>query len=132
MNTIIARLKNIRLGKILTIFLAGILVLLSTACTDGLFNKNVEQVKPVKMIYEGAEKPDKRADIERGLPKKTLEDFDKSQPGGQIQRESDLSDRVEDRLDKVKGAFDDASKFIRDDAKEAMEKHEAEPGPGLP
>jgi|SRR4028118_51463 outer membrane protein assembly factor BamD (BamD/ComL family) len=131
MNKVKAWLKTNRLKQILMVFLAGILVLVSTACEGGFFTKNADGVKEVKTLYQGAEAPEKRADVEKALPLKTLKDFEKSKPGGLIQRESDLDDRVEDRLEKVKDSFDEASKFIKEDAKEALERHEASPKPGL-
>lgn len=122
MNQVIGWLKDIQIARrILTILLAGILVFVSTACNGGLFTKK-EEVKEVKTLYQGAEVPAKRPDVERALPKKTLKDFEKSQPGGQIQRESEIGDRVENRLNKVKESFGEASKFIREDAKEAGER----------
>lgn len=68
----------------------------------------------------------------KGLPKKTLEDFEQPKPGGQIQRESDPGERLQDRLGAVKQAFDEASDFIHEGAEEALERHETESGPGLP
>lgn len=83
------------------------------------------------LLYPGAESPAQRADVEKSLPIKTLKDFETSQPGGQIQREDDFGNRVQDRLGAVKESFDKASDFINDDAKEALDNHEAVATPGL-
>jgi hypothetical protein len=87
--------------------------------------------KQVKTIYPGAETPGKRTDVEKALPKIDQQDFSKSEPGGQNQRQEDLGDRVENRLNTVKKSFDKASEFINKDAKEALDRHENEPKPGL-
>jgi hypothetical protein len=93
--------------------------------------KSADQVKKVRTIYPGAETPAKRTDVEKALPQINQEDFSKSKPGGQIQRKEDLGDRVENRLSTVKKSFDKASEFINQDAKEALDKHENVPKPGL-
>lgn len=67
----------------------------------------------------------------KALPKKTLEDFEQPKPGGQIQREPDLGERIQDRLVVVKETFDKASDFINEGAGEAKERHETVPTPGL-
>jgi outer membrane protein assembly factor BamD (BamD/ComL family) len=131
MNKVIAWLKSGRLKQILTVVLAGLLVFVSTACNGALSAKNADQVKKVKTIYPGAETPAKRTDVERALPQINERDFEKSKPGGQIQRDSDLGDRVENRLSTVKKTFDKASEFIKEDAKEALDKHENVSKPGL-
>jgi hypothetical protein len=131
MNKLIAWLKSAKLKQILTVFLAGILLFVSTACNGAVSAKSAEQVKKVKEIYPGAEQPAQRQNVERRLPKITQQDFEKPEPGGQIQRGSDFDDRVENRLSTVKKTFDKASEFIKEDAKEALERHEDVPKPGL-
>ncbi len=131
MNKVIAWLKSSKLKQILTVFLAGILLFVSTACNGALSAKKAEQVKKVKEIYPGAEQPAQRPNIERGLPKISEQDFEKPEPGGNIQRDSDFDDRVENRLNTVKKTFEKASEFIKEDAKEALERHEDVPKPGL-
>lgn len=71
------------------------------------------------------------ADVERNLPIIDMQDFESPEPGGQIQRQSDVGDRVEDRLSTVKGAFEKAGEFINEGAEDALERHEALPKPGL-
>lgn len=83
------------------------------------------------LLYPGAESPTERLKVEKSLPIKTLKDFETSQPGGQIQREDDFGNRVQDRLGAVKESFDNASDFINEGAKEALDNHEAVPTPGL-
>jgi hypothetical protein len=82
-------------------------------------------------LYPGADKQLNRPEVEKALPKITLENFETSEPGGQIQRESELGDRIQDRLGTVKQTFDKASEFIHDSAEEALDRHEAAPQPGL-
>jgi hypothetical protein len=81
--------------------------------------------------YPGAEVQGRPADEERAIPQIDLKDFEKSEPGGQIQREDSVGDRIQDRLSTVKDAFDKASDFINEDAGEALERHEEAPKPGL-
>jgi hypothetical protein len=83
-------------------------------------------------LYPGADKQLNRPEVEKALPKKTLEDFETSEPGGQIQRESDLGDRVQDRLGAVKQAVDKASEFLNEGADKALEGNENVDNPGLP
>lgn len=128
MNKVMAWLKSSRLKQILTVFLAGILVFVSTACSGAVSAKSADKVKT---IYPGAEAPAKRPDVEKALPQINPEDFSKSKPGGKIQRQEDLGDRVENRLSTVKKSFDKASEFINKDAKEALDRHENVPKPGL-
>lgn len=84
-----------------------------------------------EILYPGAEEPINRVDVEKALPKISMDDFKSPEPGGQIQRESDAGERLQDRLSVVKEAFDKASDFISEDAQEALERHEALPRPGL-
>jgi hypothetical protein len=81
----------------------------------------------VETLYPGAESPANRPDVEKALPKKTLQDYETSEPGGLNQRKSSLGDRVQDRLAEVKETFEEASDFIGEDAQEALQRHE-EPG----
>jgi hypothetical protein len=86
---------------------------------------------PEGIMYPGAESPSERLEVEKSLPIKTLKDFETPQPGGTIQRQDDFGDRVQDRLGAVKETFDKASEFINEDAKEALDNHEAVATPGL-
>ncbi|NEQ29382.1 MAG: hypothetical protein F6K28_62785 [Microcoleus sp. SIO2G3] len=131
MSKVVAWLKSGRFKQVLTVFLAGILVFFSTACNGALSAKKAEQVKTTKIIYPGAEQPAERSDVERALPKINQQDFEKPALGGNIQRDSDFDDRVENRLKTVKKTFNKATEFIKEDAKEALERHEDVPKPGL-
>jgi len=84
-------------------------------------------IAAVETLYPGAESPANRPDVEKALPKKTLQDYETSEPGGLNQRKSSLGDRVQDRLAEVKETFEEASDFIGEDAQEALQRHE-EPG----
>lgn len=96
-----------------------------------ILSKQLIASNPEGILYPGAESPAERPEVEKSLPIKTLKDFETPQPGGTIQRQEDFGDRVQDRLGAVKGAFDKASDFISEDAKEALDNHEAVPTPGL-
>lgn len=87
-------------------------------------------IAEVEKLYPGAQKPGMQKEIEKALPKIAQEDFQSPEPGGQIQRESNIGSRVKDRLSAVKETFDEASDFIHDSADEALEKHEASFKPG--
>ncbi|NEQ29381.1 MAG: hypothetical protein F6K28_62780, partial [Microcoleus sp. SIO2G3] len=84
-------------------------------------------IAAVETLYPGAESPANRPDVEKALPKKTLEDFKKSKPGGQNQRTGNYGERIQERLTEAKEAFDEAGEFITEDAEEALQRHE-EPG----
>jgi hypothetical protein len=72
-------------------------------------------------LYPGADKQSNRPEVEKALPKKTLEDFEKPEPGGLIQRESSIGDRIQDRLETVKDTFGQASGFVRESARKTGE-----------
>lgn len=85
-----------------------------------------------KAQYPGSNELQGRpADTQKDLPIIDMQDFESPEPGGQIQRESNVGNRIQDRLSRVKEQFDEASEFISDDAEEARERHQAVPKPGL-
>jgi hypothetical protein len=84
-------------------------------------------IAAVETLYPGAESPANRPDVEKALPKKTLQDYVESEPGGQNQRRANYGDRIQERLTEAKEAFDEAGEFITEDAQEALQRHE-EPG----
>ncbi len=84
-------------------------------------------IAAVETLYPGAESPANRPDVEKALPKKTLQDYEQSEPGGQNQRTGNYGERIQERLTEAKEAFDEASSFINEDAQEALQRHE-EPG----
>ena len=77
-----------------------------------------------EILYPGAETPNGRAEKEAELPIKTLKDFQQPKPGGLIQREPNLGDRVGDRIGTVKEAVKEASEFLNDKASEASQRPE--------
>ncbi|HEY9635614.1 MAG TPA: DUF6658 family protein [Coleofasciculaceae cyanobacterium] len=83
-------------------------------------------------LYPGADKQLKRPEVEKALPKITLEDFETSEPGGQIQREGSIGERIQDRLSTVKETVDKASEFLNEGADKALEGNEKVDNPGLP
>ncbi len=140
--------KQLRLSRILTVFLATAVLFMGTAFNSvnqlgahpndtlvqvgGANNyKKLIASKEEGILYPGAESPAERLEVEKSFPIKTLKDFETAQPGGQIQREDDFGDRVQDRLSTVKETFDKASDFINEGAKEALDNHEAVSTPGL-
>jgi len=166
--------KQLGLRQILTVFLATVVLFVSTACNTGDMrgarpdnppvqagggnnpykrggdtNTNFNLSPDPKVSNQGAKSERNRADLPiiskqliasqetlypapklqgqpadegRSLPIKTLKDFETSEPGGQIQRESNVGDRVQDRLEAVKNAFDKASDFIGEGANEAAQE----------
>ena len=76
-----------------------------------------------KLIYPGTEAENK------AIPRVTTKNVNKPQPGGLIQREDNIGDRIEDRLETVKEAIQDASSFLGDKADEAAARPELQPNP---
>jgi hypothetical protein len=75
----------------------------------------------------GSEIEGSPADEQHALPIVGQDDFKASEPGGQIQRESNIGDRIKDRLSTVQETFGEASEFIGEGAKEASQKEINEP-----
>lgn len=182
MNRFIAFFKKLRLRQLLTVFLAGVLLIASTACsgatnaqganpdnpavqaggennpyksggsssanlkmsTDPKVNKSggnqaslqlnslqlIALNKESEMLYPGAETPAGRAQKEAEFPMKTSKDFAKPEPGGLNQRNPDLGERLENRLEQVQGAFKEATDFARE-ADEAGQRPEFQSNPAL-
>ncbi len=186
MNRLTTFFKKLRLRQILTVFLAGALLIVSTACsgattqganpnnpavqaggannpyksggdaytnlkmsTDPKVNTskaksqgdqaNLEQSsqqliatnKESGMLYPGAETPAGRAEKQAELPKITEKNFEQAKSGGLNQRNPSLGERAENRIEKVKEAFKDASKFTKEKADEAGERPELQSNPAL-
>ncbi|MEH2425765.1 MAG: DUF6658 family protein [Nostoc sp.] len=174
MNTVRVFLKKIRLRQILTIFFAGLLLIVSTACsganaqganpqnpavqaggannpyknggdnytnnrmstdpkiTNPKANQGRDQAslqpssqlliatnRESEILYPGAETPAGRVQKEAELPIITDKDFQQPEPGGLIQDESNVGDRVKDRLETVKEAVEEASGFLKKKPNEA-------------
>jgi hypothetical protein len=81
-----------------------------------------------RLLYPGAETPQGRAYKEGELPIITEKDFRPKQ-SGLIQRESDLGDRVKDRIGTVQEQVKEASGFLKDKADEAGARPELQPNP---
>ncbi|MBN3874090.1 MAG: DUF6658 family protein [Nostoc sp.] len=186
MNAVRVFLKKIRLRQVLTIFFAGLMLIVSTACsganaqganpqnpavqaggannpyknggdkyTDYRMSTDPKIVNPKanqgrdeaslqpssqlliatskesEILYPGAETPAGRIKKEGELPIITDKDFQQPEPGGLIQNEPNLGDRVQDRLDTVKGAVEEASGFLKDKADEASARPELQKNPAV-
>ncbi|MBD2445917.1 hypothetical protein H6G76_01860 [Nostoc sp. FACHB-152] len=159
-------LKKLRVRQIVTVFLAGLLLIVSTACTSGdqtganpnnpavqaggannphknggdKYTRNVSALpsdlliatnSESEILYPGAETPQGRVEKEKELPIITRENFQQPEPGGLIQNQSDLGNRVSDRLETVKEQFQDASSFVQDKAAEASARPELQKNPAV-
>ncbi len=81
-----------------------------------------------KILYPGAETPQGRAYKEAELPIITEKDF-RPEPGGLIQRNPDLGERLEERIETVKEKVEEASGFLKDKADEAGARPELQANP---
>lgn len=177
MKHLTALLKKLRLRQMLTVFLAGLLLMVNTACasadntqganpnnpavqaggannpykgggdkyTDSKMSKSgldqasldinsqliATAVNTEKKLYPGAETPEGRAFKEAELPIKTAKDFEQPEPGGLIQREQNVGERIQDRLETVGKAFQDATSFVKDKADEAGARPETQTNPAV-
>lgn len=166
MKRLTAFFKQLRLRQIVTVFLAGVLLIVSVACSganaqganpnnpavqagggnnpykaggDNYTNLKMSTDSKVdttnakskgnqanlplnsqqliaasrepEILYPGAETPEGRAEKEAELPIKTNEDFQQPKSGGLNQRNPNLGERLEDRVEKAKEAFEEASQF---------------------
>jgi hypothetical protein len=185
-NAVRVFLKKIRLRQILTIFLAGLLLIVSTACSGAnaqganpqnpavqaggannpyknggdkynnyrmstdpkIANPKASQGrdqaslqpssqlliatnKESEILYPGAETPAGRIQKEAKLPLITDKDFRQPEPGGLIQNEPNVGDRVQDRLETVKENFEEASGFLKNKADEASARPELQKNPAV-
>jgi hypothetical protein len=185
-NVLRAFLKKLRPRQVLTIFLAGLLLVVSTACsganvtganpqnsavqaggannpykdggdkytnyqmstdpkvTNTKANKQQHQasVQPSsqfliatnresELLYPGAETPAGRVNKEAELPIITDKDFRQPEPGGLIQREPNLGNRVQERIETVKEEFEEASGFLKEKADEAGSRPELQKNPAV-
>ena len=185
MNKLTAFFKKLPLRQILTVFLAGVLLMASTACsgvtTQGANPENpavqaggannpyksggdnytdlnmstdpkVTNTKPtserdqanlqlsglvavvnkeVELLYPGAETPAGRAVKEAEFPVITGKDFVQAEPGGLNQRNPDVGERFENRIEQAKEAFQEAASFVQDKAEEAGKRPEMQSNPAL-
>lgn len=186
MNRLTAFFKKLRLRQVLTLFLAGVLLIASTACSgattqganpdnpavqaggannpyksggDGYTNlkmstdpkvnntkakSQADQAnlqlnslqliaanKESELLYPGAETPAGRAEKEAQFPIKTSKDFVEPKPGGLNQRNPNLGERIENRIEQAQEAFKEAGDFAKDKADEAGERPEFQSNPAL-
>lgn len=173
MKQIVAFFEKVQLRQIITVFLAGITLLITTACNTG----DVQGARPDNPPVQagGMNNPHKgggdgytqykaspnasvngerdRADLQltykqlvaantsadSGLiypgsetagaadRNATPSNPEQARPGGLIQREPNLGERVGERLETVTEAFQDAGSFLKDKASEAQERPELQP-----
>lgn len=179
MNRLTAFFKKLRLRQILSVFLAGVLLIASTACngatTQGATPDNpavqaggannpyksggdsytdlntstdpkvsntkaksqgdqanlelkyqnlIALDKESELLYPGAETPAGRAKKQAELPIITEKDFEQPEPGGLNQRNPDVKERFENRIEEVKESFQDASGFVKEKSDEASQRPE--------
>lgn len=174
MKQLTTLVKNLRLRQILTVFIAGLALFITTACNSGV---NAEGARPnnppvqaggMNNPYKGGGDAytDKQASTEgdraslqiksdrqialnneskliypgdnaagnttgnNSASKVTPQNINQAQPGGLIQREDNIGDRIGDRLDTVKEAFQEAGSFLGDRADEAAARPELQVNPG--
>ena len=87
--------------------------------------------KESELLYPGAETPAGRAEKQAEFPIKTAKDFEQAEPGGLNQRNPDLGDRLQNRLEQAQEAFKDAASFTKDKADEAGGRPEFQSNPAL-
>lgn len=173
MNRLITFLKQLRLRQIVTVFLAGMLLIVSTACNSATAQGSNPNNPPVQaggannpykgggdaytdlskskgdrasvessklklttateneLLYPGAETPAGRAVKETQLPIKTSEDFTQPRAGGLNQRNPELGERVENRVEAAKDAFKEAATFVKEKSDEAGRRPEFQSNPAL-
>ncbi|MBD2436108.1 DUF6658 family protein [Nostoc sp. FACHB-110] len=159
-------LKKLRVRQIVSVFFAGLLLIVSTACTSGdvtganphnpavqaggannpyknggdKYTRNVSALpadlliatnSESEILYPGAETPQGRVEKEKELPIITKENFQQPEPGGLVQNQSDIGNRVSDRLEIVKEQFQEAGSFIKDKASEASARPELQKNPAV-
>ena len=83
------------------------------------------------ILYPGAETPAGRAEKETELPIKTNKDFTQPKVGGLNQRNADLGDRVENRVEAATDAFKEAAGFVKDKSDEAGRRPELQSNPAM-
>ena len=83
------------------------------------------------ILYPGAETPAGRAEKESKLPVKTSKDFTEPRLGGLNQRNADLGERAENRVEAASDAFKEAAGFVKDKADEAGRRPEFQSNPAL-
>lgn len=171
MKQVAAFFKKLRLRQILTVFLVGLTLFVTTACNTGNTQGARPNNPPVQAggannpyknggdnytkYNQSTEAPEKGnlSDLQlisgqlialnnesklnypgtdtvpNTVPEITVKNANKPQPGGLIQREPNIGDRIEDRLETVKEAIEDATSFLGNKADEASARPEFQPNP---
>lgn len=173
-------LKKLQVRQILTVFLAGMLLIVSTACSGASTQAANPQRTPVETIgankpnnsggdkytnsrpasqsrnqkgdqaslplnsklllaankeseilYPGAETPSGRIKKEAELPIITEEEFERPEPGSLIQKQSDLGNRIQERVETVTESIGKASGFLKETADEASARPELQKNPAV-
>jgi hypothetical protein len=87
--------------------------------------------KESEILYPSAETPAGRINKEAELPFITDKDFQQPEPGGLIQDEPNIGDRIQDRIETVKEAVEEASGFLKDKRDEAGARPELQKNPAV-
>jgi hypothetical protein len=172
--------KKLQVRQILTVFLAGMLLIVSTACSGANTQAANPQRTPVETIgvnkphsnssdkytnsrptsesrnqkgdqaslplnsqlllaankeseilYPGAETPSGRIKKEAELPIITQEEFERPEPGSLIQKQQDLGNRIQERVETVTESISKASEFLKETADEASARPELQKNPAV-
>jgi len=89
----------------------------------------IAAIKESEILYPSADTPAGRAEKEAELPIITTKDFTQAEPGGLNQRNPDVGERIENRIEAAKEAFKDASGFVTKKADEAGQRPEFQSNP---
>ncbi|MDF5732819.1 MAG: hypothetical protein PUP92_33710 [Rhizonema sp. PD38] len=130
MKNLTAFLKELRVRQTITVFLAGLLLIVGTTCGSqyaqaaNLDNPAVQASPQIntklliaannesELLYPGAETPQGRLVKEKELPIITEESAEQPKKGGLVQRDSGVGTRLQERVETVKEAVDKASDFL--------------------
>ncbi len=132
MKNLTAFLKKLQLRQTITVLVAGLLLIVGTTCGNqyaqaaNLDNSAVQASLQIntklliaannesELLYPGAETPQGRLAKEKELPIITEKSIEQPKKGGLVQREANVGTRVKERVETVKEAVDEASKFLKE------------------
>ncbi len=128
-----AILKKLHLRQVLTVFLAGLLIIISAAFSSEASYASLIATanRDSELLYPGAETPQGRVNKESELPIKTEKSIETSKPGGLNQRDPDVKDRIGNRFEAVKEAVGEASAFLKEKGNEASQRPELQKNPAV-
>jgi hypothetical protein len=86
--------------------------------------------REAELLYPGAETPEGRKQKEAEMPIITEKSI-KPKPGGLIQREEGVGERIKDRVETVTESVKDASAFLKDKSDEASARPELKANPAV-